>query len=69
MPRRRAPSRQAPAVLSVANNPAEFLVEFSLSNACAVFFSDRTSQFRSQFISLDGVEAIIHGFTEYTFGG
>jgi hypothetical protein len=49
--------------------PREFFIEFELRNACVTYFNDRFSMYRSSFISLhDQVDAMVHGFTEYTFG-
>eukprot|EP00966_Prymnesium_polylepis_P271989 6284129-Prymnesium_polylepis.1 len=50
-----------------AANP-EYVIGLSLRNACVAFFDDRHSRFKSTFVSLEGVEAMSHGFSEYTFG-
>ena len=50
-----------------AANP-EFVIELSLTNACITFFDDRHTRFRSSLVSLEGREAMVHGFSEYQFG-
>lgn len=52
---------------AIGANP-EFLIELSLRNACVSFFDDSHTRFRSTFVSLHGVEAMVHGFSEYQFG-
>ena len=47
----------------------EFLIEFELRNACVTVFNDHFTKFRTSFTSLhDDVNAMVHGFTEYTQG-
>ena len=47
----------------------EFFIEFTLRNACVTIFNDRYTQFRPWFTSLDDeIDAVVHGFTEYTQG-
>jgi hypothetical protein len=52
---------------AMAANP-EYVIEISLRNACVAFFDDRSTRFRSTFISLDGADMMAHGFSEYQFG-
>ena len=49
----------------------EFLVEFQLRNACVAIFNDHYTKFRATFTTMQdesAVNAIVHGFTEYTQG-
>lgn len=56
-----------------ARTPPEFWVTFHLRNACFIPFDDHYTRFRGSFIQLrkdaqPPLEAVIHGFTEYTQG-
>ena len=49
--------------------PPEYLVEFTARNACVKFYDDHYTRFRSSFIAFgQPIEAVVHGFTEYTSG-
>ncbi|KAL1525957.1 hypothetical protein AB1Y20_020783 [Prymnesium parvum] len=52
---------------AIGANP-DFLISLSLRNACLAFFDDRHTRFRATFVSLEGVEAMVHGFSEYQYG-
>ena len=47
---------------------AQYFVRMSLRNACAVFYPEQRTQYRSQFVSREGVTAVLHGFSEYDLG-
>ena len=47
---------------------AQFFVTMSLRNACVVFYPEQRTQYRSQFVSREGVTAVLHGFSEYDLG-
>ena len=54
---------------AAVSGPPDFWVEFTLRNSCVSFFDDGFSRFRSVFLSpRERLEAVVHGFTEYTFG-
>jgi len=57
-----------PEVLSITNNRAEFLLSFVLANTCVLFYNDRSTLYRSHYLSLGDTTAYIHGFSEYSFG-
>ena len=60
---------RAAASASPVKSPPEFLIEFTLHNACVTYFDDGFSRFRSSFFSRTSpLEAMVHGFTEYTEG-
>lgn len=43
----------------------DFLISLSLRNACVVYFDDRNTRYRSKYLSNEGVDAMVHGFSEY----
>ena len=47
---------------------AQYFVTMSLRNACVVFYPEQRTQYRSQFVSREGVTAVLHGFSEYDLG-
>ena len=47
---------------------AQYFVAMSLRNACVVFYPEKRTQYRSQFVSREGVTAVLHGFSEYDLG-
>ena len=47
---------------------AQFFVTMSLRNVCVVFYPEQRTQYRSQFVSREGVTAVLHGFSEYDLG-
>jgi len=67
-----AASSSTSRLLSVnmrTHTPPEYLLTFSLRNACVVPYDDRASRFRTSIVSLDAeIEAIVHGFSEYVNG-
>ena len=63
------PQAQDCARASRVMDTREFLIEFELRNACVTVFNDHFTKFRTSFTSLhEGVNAMVHGFTEYTQG-
>lgn len=46
----------------------EYLVQFSLRNACVTFYDDRSGMHHAEWVSRQGVHAVVHGFSEYVFG-
>ena len=54
---------------AVDKTPSEYWIDFTLKNACVTFFDDHFSRFRSAYVvNSPPVEAMVHGFTEYTEG-
>ena len=48
---------------------ADHLVsEWTLRNACVTFHNWRGTLHRAQFVSLENISAVIHSFSEYSFG-
>ena len=47
---------------------AQYFVTMSLRNVCVVFYPEQRTQYRSQFVSREGVTAVLHGFSEYDLG-
>ena len=58
----------ASLVTDINDAKAEYFVTMSLRNACVTFFPERDTRYRSQFVSRDGVTAVLHGFSEYDMG-
>ena len=47
----------------------EYLVTFSLRNACVTFYDDRYTRYRSSIVAMDTeTEAVVHSFSEYNNG-
>ena len=58
----------ASLVGEISDAKAEYYVTMSLRNACVTFFPERDTRYRSQFVSREGVTAVLHGFSEYDMG-
>ena len=59
---------QMDLVSEINDAHAQYFVRMSLRNACAVFYPEQRTQYRSQFVSREGVTAVLHGFSEYDLG-
>ena len=50
-----------------APHALHFVSHFSLRNACIAWYNTSTASHRAQFISPDGLSAVVHGFSEHSF--
>ena len=66
--RRVGTSPQTSLVGEINDAVAQYFVTMSLRNVCVVFYPEQRTQYRSQFVSREGVTAVLHGFSEYDLG-
>ena len=66
--RRVGTSPQTSLVGEINDAVAQYFVTMSLRNVCVTFYPEQRTQYRSQFVSREGVTAVLHGFSEYDLG-